>query len=396
MSERIYLDHAATTPAAPGVVEAMLPYFEGYNPSSVHAEGRRARAALDDARDRVAALLGVARKEIVFSASGSEADTHAILGAARNGRERGNHIVSTAIEHHAVLHALDALAREGFEITTLPVDRRGVVDVERFEAALRTTTILATVMYANNEIGTIQPIAQLAAIAHGRGILFHTDAVQAPEWTTVRPHELGVDLLSLSAHKFYGPKGVGLLYVREGVDIGVLIHGGGQEFGRRAGTENVAGIVGFARALEAASAGLSERSARVAFLRDRLEAEVRVRIADVRVNGAGAVRLPNITNLSFAGVDSEAMLMALDLAGIAASAGSACTSGVLEPSHVIRALEIDPRWHRGPLRFSLGDGTTTQEIERLLTVLPGIVDDLRGEGMLLQPGRREIFDAQKG
>ena len=390
--ERIYLDHAATTPVDPDVVSAMLPFFSqtAFNPSSLHAEGRAARAALDDARDRVARILGATRKEITFVGSGTEADNQAILGAARARAGRGRHIVSTAIEHHAVLHALDALTAEGFEVTLLPVDDRGLVDVKAFEEALRPDTTLASVMYANNEIGVIEPIAQLAAAARKRGVLFHTDAVQAAGWLSLDVHELGVDLLSISAHKFYGPKGVGVLYVRSGVELPALLHGGGQEFGRRSGTENVAGIVGLAAALERSAAEREERVQRIGALRDVLEMGIRSEIADVRINGAGAPRLPNHLNVSFAHADSESLLMRLDLEGIAVSAGSACTSGVLEPSHVIAALGIDPLWHEGVLRFSLGAGTSRQEIERVLALLPGVAAAIRGnKGSARKLTRRE-------
>ncbi|HUA09354.1 MAG TPA: cysteine desulfurase family protein [Candidatus Acidoferrales bacterium] len=381
MKMRVYLDHAATTPVHPDVLAEMLPYFieAGHNPSSLHAEGRRARAGLDQARDRVAAALGVARKEITFVGSGSEADTQALLSVARTyAAQRGRHVVSTQIEHHAVLHALDALREEGFEITLLPVDERGLVDPEAFARALRDDTVLASVMYANNEIGVVQPIAQLAAAAHERGVIFHTDAVQGAGLIGVRPRELGVDLLSLSAHKFYGPKGVGVLYVREGLVLAPIVHGGGQEFGRRSGTENVAGAVGLAAALERAVRAQPERARRIGALRDRLEAGLRASAGEVRINGAGAPRLPNNSNVSFAGVDSEALLMRFDLEGIAVSAGSACTSGALEPSHVIAALGIDPRWHQGVIRFSLGEATTEEEIERVLELAPRITAELQG------------------
>ena len=376
---RIYLDHAATTPVHESVLAAMLPYFteEAYNPSSLHSEGRGARAALDRARDEVAELLDVSRKELIFTASGSEADNQALIGAARANARHGKHVVSTAIEHHAVLHALESLGGEGFEITLLPVDERGLVDPQAFSRALRGDTLLASVMYANNEIGVVQPIAHLAAIARERGVLFHTDAVQAAGWLDVRPRALGVDLLTLSAHKFYGPKGSGLLYVREGVAIDPLVYGGGQEFGRRSGTENVAGIAGFARALGRV-VERPERAERVRALRDRLERGITASIEDVRFNGAGAPRAPHISNVSFAGIDSETMLMRLDLEGIAVSAGSACTSGALEPSHVIAALDTDPRWHQGVIRFSLGEGTSEEEIDRVLELLPRITGQLRG------------------
>ncbi len=378
MDNRLYLDYAATTPVRQEVLEAMLPYFAqaGYNPSSLHAEGRRARAGLDDARDRIAAILGVPRKTITFTGSGSESDTQAILGVARALRGRGRHIVSTVIEHHAVLRALEALGDEGFNVTLVPVDDRGLIDVDRFASAIRTDTVLATVALANNEIGTIQPIAQLAARARARNVAFHTDAVQAAPWIDIRPDTLGVDLLSISAHKFYGPKGVGVLYVREGVSIQPLVYGGGQEFGRRSGTENVAGIVGAATALELVVRERTQTARRVGALRDHLEARLKG-IDDVRINGEGAPRLPNNCNVSFAGIDSESMLVALDLEGVAVSAGSACTSGALEPSHVIAALGADPRWHQGVIRFSLGAGTVDAEIERAANLVANLTSHMR-------------------
>jgi cysteine desulfurase len=380
MKKRIYLDHAATTLVNPEVLAEMLPFFTdaGANPSSLHAEGRQARAGLDQARDRVAAALGVERKEITFVGSGSEADNQALLGAARANRARGKHIVSTQIEHSAVLHALEALRDEGFEITLLPVDGDGLVDPAAFERALRDDTILASVMYANNELGVIEPIAALAAAARAHGVLFHTDAVQAAAWIDVRPRVLGVDLLSLSAHKFYGPKGVGVLYVRDGVALQPLVHGGGQEFGRRSGTENVAGVVGLAAALDRVRASAQERALRIAGLRDRLERGLRATVPSLRINGAVAPRLPNVSNVSFEGLTSEALLMRFDLEGIAVSAGSACTSGVLESSHVIAALNLDPRWRDGVIRFSLGEGTTEEEIDRILEVVPSITKALQG------------------
>jgi cysteine desulfurase len=380
---RIYLDHAATTPVHEHVLRAMLPYFaqDGHNPSSLHEEGRRARAGLDDARDRVARLLEVSRKELVFTASGSEADNQAILGVARANAQRGRHIVSTVSEHHAVLHALDALQSQGFEITLLPIDARGLVDPAAFAAALRADTLLATVMYVNNEIGVVQPIEQLAAIANERGVLFHTDAVQAVGWLDVRPRALGVDLLTLSSHKFYGPKGSGLLYVREGVAVEPLVYGGGQEFGRRSGTENVAGVVGLASALERV-ASFAQRAALVGKLRDRLERGILATVDDVRINGDGAPRAPHISNVSLAGIDSETLLMQLDLEGVAVSAGSACTSGALEPSHVIAALSDDRRWQQGVIRFSLGEATSEEEIDTVLELLPRITDRLRGRAAL--------------
>jgi cysteine desulfurase len=377
-SERIYLDYAATTPLGEPALAAMRDAVadSAYNPSSLHAEGRRSRALLDRTRDRVAALLGAARKEITFTASGSESDTLALFGVART-HGNGGHIISSATEHHAVLHALDALRDEGFEITLLPVDRSGLVDVATFAAAIRPDTFLTSIMYANNEIGTVQPIAELAKVARERGVLFHSDAVQAPQWLPIVVRALGVDLLSLSAHKFYGPKGVGVLYVRDGVPIAPLVYGGGQEFGRRSGTENVYGIAGLAEALASAVQGQGERALRIGALRDRLEAGILSALDGVQFNGAGAPRLANNSNVSFLGVDSETLLMRLDLEGIAVSSGSACTSGSLEPSHVIAALEMASHWQQGVIRFSLGAQTTQAQIDRVVDCLTQIVRDLR-------------------
>lgn len=352
-----------------------------YNPSSLHAEGRRAAAVLDRARDRAAELLGAHRSEITFTGSGTESDNLAIIGTVRVAR---GGVVSPAAEHHAVLGALEHLREEGAQATVLPVGGDGCVDGESFAAALTPETALASVMYANNETGAIQPIAELAALARGRGVLFHTDAVQAPNWLPTDVGALGVDLLSLSAHKFYGPKGVGLLYVRRGTPIAPIQFGGGQEFGRRSGTQNVVGIAGMVRALELAVTGSGAAAARAAVLRDRLEAGIRAAIPDVRVNGGEGPRLPNLLNVSFAGVDSAELLIALDLAGIAASAGSACTSGNLEPSHVLAAMGLEPRWTRGAVRFSLGTGTTVTEIDRVLDILPPLVAKLRRPAGALQ------------
>ena len=379
MTARIYLDNAATTPVRPEALEAMLPYFteRGYNPSSVHSEGRAARSALDSARTRVARCIGAKPKEVVFTGGGSEADNLALIGTARGLSDRGRHVVSTTVEHHAILHALDALRHDGFEITLLAVDGQGRLDVERFEAALRPDTILASVMYVNNEIGTVQPISQLAAVASARRILFHTDAVQAAAYLPIDVRRLGVDMLSLAAHKFYGPKGVGALYVREGIPLVPIIHGGSQEFSKRAGTENVAGVAGLAAALEHALDERTEIAARVGTLRDRFEEKVLARIAGVLVNGGRALRAPHISNLSFLGVTSEQLLMRLDIDGIAVSAGSACASGAIEPSHVIAALGLPEPWMRGVIRFSLGRTTTQAQIDRVVELLERAVADLR-------------------
>ncbi len=377
--ERIYLDNAATTALRAEAADAMHAVSEqsGYNASSLHAEGRRARAALDAARDAVAAALGAARNEIVFTAGGTEADNLALLGAAR-AFARPGHVLAGAAEHHAVLGALERLAAEGWTTSLVPVDSAGRVTADAFAAALIPGTVLASVMYANNEIGTVAPIAELAAVAKRRGALFHCDAIQAPSWLPLDVGELGVDLLSLSAHKFGGPKGIGALYVRRGVALAPILYGGGQEGGRRPGTENVAAAAGMARALQLATSERPLAAARAAELRDALERVIRADIPDVRINGAPARRLPNVLSVSFAGVDAAALLIALDLAGIAASAGSACTSGALEPSHVLAAIGTDPEWRTGAVRFSLGVSTSSADIERVVGVLPGLVAQLRG------------------
>lgn len=375
---RIYLDHAATTPARPEVVAAMLPYFSehGYNASSLHREGRLARKALDDARDAVARVLGAKRKEIVFTAGGSEADSLAIIGTARAARGGGRHMVASATEHHAVLHALDDLRDEGWEVTLVLPDEHGHIDPPRVAAALRPDTVLASIHYANNEIGSVAEISEIARYTRERGVLLHTDAVQAPGYLPLDVSALGVDLLSLSGHKFYGPKGVGVLYVREGAPLRPIVHGGSQEFSKRAGTENVAGIVGLARALELAVCD-TDSAGRVGSLRDRLEIGILERIPDVHVNGSGGARLPNNCNVSFSGLESEQLLVRLDLDGIAASGGSACASGAPEPSHVLAALGLAREQIRGAVRFSLGRATTAQEIDRVLEILPGAVADVR-------------------
>ncbi|MDB5071586.1 MAG: cysteine desulfurase [Candidatus Eremiobacteraeota bacterium] len=375
---RIYLDHAATTPVGPEVVDAMVPLLGGgYNPSSLHTEGRAARAALDSAREAVARVLAAAPREVVFTGSGSEADVLAVVGAARARAAHGRHVVTVATEHHAVLHAVDVLERDGWRVTRLTVGRDGLVDPAGFAAALTTETTVASVMLANNEIGVIQPVAQLARLARERGVLFHTDAVQAAGWLPLAVDDLGVDLLSLSGHKFHGPKGVGVLYVRRGTPLEPLIVGGGQENGLRAGTENLAGIAGFAAALTLAEAERPVVAPRVAALRDRLEAGILAAIPDVVVNAAGAPRLPGNLSVAFARAPSDALLIRLDLDGIAASAGSACAAGSLEPSHVSAALGLSEEYRLGVIRFSLGRGTTEAEIDEVLRRLPAVIADAR-------------------
>jgi cysteine desulfurase len=379
MAPRIYADHAATTPVRAEVIEAMIPYLgaNGFNASSPYAEGRAARAALDDARRRVAGVLGAKPREIVFTGGASEADNLAIIGAARAARARGNHIVTAASEHHAVLHAVERLREDGFEVTVLDVDRDGRVDPAAYRASLREGTILAALMLANNELGTIHPISAFAAEARERGILFHCDAVQAPGRLALDVAELGIDLLAISAHKFYGPKGVGVLYVREGTPLAPLVVGGGQEFGLRAGTENVSGIVGLARALELAAAELPAESVRLARMRDGFERAIRAAEPDARFNASGAPRLPNLSSIAFPGLDAATILVNLDLAGVAVSAGSACAAGATTSSHVLRAIGAPLRERSGTLRFSFGRLSSEQDVERLQTMVPGILAQVR-------------------
>jgi cysteine desulfurase len=382
MSNRsVYLDHAATTPVDPQVLEAMLPYFSDIsgNPSSIHQPGRMALQALDDAREQVALVLNCARKEVIFTGGGSESNNLAIKGVALEQRRRGRgaHIITSAIEHHAVLHACEYLVQEGFDLTVLPVDTDGLVRPADLRAALRPDTVLASVMYANNEVGTIQPIAELGAICHERGVLFHTDAVQAAGLLPLDVTMLNVDLLTLTAHKCYGPKGVGLLYARHGTPLLPQINGGGQERRRRAGTENVPGIVGLATALALAEARRPQHAATVASLRDRLIAGVLAGVPQSRLNGHRVQRLPNNANIGFVCVESESVLLLLDQAGICASSGSACSSGSLEPSHVLLAMGLDTDAAIGSLRFSLGQSTTEADIDYVIATLPTLIARLR-------------------
>ena len=374
----IYLDHAATTPVAPEVLDRMLPYFSEQfgNPSSIYGLGRRGLQALDEAHETVAAALGCRPTEIVFTGGGSEADNLAIKGIAYAPRRRGNHIVTTAIEHHAVLHTCERLEHEGYRVTYLPVDEYGRVDPATVEAALTDETALVTIMLANNEIGTIQPIAEIGRICRERHIPLHTDAVQAGGLLNLNVRELNVDLLSLSAHKFYGPKGVGILYVRQGTRVQPQILGGSQERNRRAGTENVPGIVGAADALRRARAEQAAEAPRVLALRDQLIAGV-LAIPDARLTGHPTLRLPNSASFTLAGVEGESLLLNLDLIGVAASSGSACTTGSVEPSHVLTALGVPAQDARGHLRLTLGHSTAEADIVFVLAHLPGIVERLR-------------------
>ncbi len=382
MADRlIYLDHAATTPLDERVLAAMLPFFGEHfgNPSSIHRPGRAALDALDEARDTVAAVLGASAKEIVFTSGGSEADNLAVKGVALAQRAagRGAHVITSAIEHHAVLHAVEALQASGFEVTLLPVGRDGIVAPDDLRAAIRPDTVLVSVMYANNEIGTLQPIAELGTICRERSIPFHTDAVQAAGALPLNVRELNVDLLTISAHKFYGPKGVGALYVRNRTPLLPQINGGGQERRRRAGTENVPGIVGLAAALRQAEAERRQYVAHTAALRDRLVAGVLERVPGASLNGHPTQRLPNNANIAFAGVEGESVLLLLDQQGIAASSGSACTSGSLEASHVLLALGLPPERAIGSIRFTLGRGTTVEEIDYVIDALPPLIERLR-------------------
>lgn len=376
---RLYLDHNATTPVDPRVADAMDDAVRKCfgNASSIHAFGQAAKAALDDARSAVAELLGARPNDVIFTGGGTEADNLAVRGAAEAALPAGRrHLVASAIEHEAVLNTLKALAKRGWTTTLLPAGPAGVVDPADLEAAVGDRTALVSVMHANNEIGTVQPVARLAEIAHGRGALFHTDAVQSAGKIPIDVAALGVDLLSISAHKFNGPKGVGALWVRRGMRLVAPTTGGRQERNRRAGTENVPAVVGLGAAAALAGGKLGAEAARLGALRDRLEAGLLERVPDAAVNGSGE-RVPNTTNVSFPGVEAEALLIALDLEGVAVSTGSACSSGTLEPSHVLRAMGLTPRRAQSSIRFSLGLGNTAADVERVLDVLPPLVARLR-------------------
>lgn len=377
----IYLDYAATSPVHPEALAAMLPYFtERFgNPSSIYGLGREAREALDDARERIAGWLGCRPADLIFTSGGTEADNTALKGVAFAARATGNHLITTAIEHHAVLHACHDLEKFGFEVTYLPVDGDGLVSPDAVVDALTDRTILVSVMLANNEVGTIQPVREIATRlrAQSRRVWLHTDAVQAPGDLDLDVDDLGVDLLSLSGHKFGGPKGVGVLYVRRGTPFQPQQFGGSQERNRRAGTENVAGIVGMAAALDLVMRERTSVRSRTERLRDRLIDGVLACIPGARLNGHRTQRLANNASFSFEGVDGESLLMALDLAGIAASSGSACTSASLEPSHVLTAMGLPSEVARGSLRLTLGPATTDDEIQTVLDVLPPIVARLR-------------------
>ncbi|WP_026487510.1 cysteine desulfurase NifS [Caldanaerobius polysaccharolyticus] len=376
---RVYLDNAATTPVKKEVLEEMLPYFtEKFgNASTLYSYGREAREALDKARDRVAKALGADPAEIYFTSGGTESDNWAIKAAAYAMREKGNHIITTSIEHHAVLHTCEYLKKQGYEVTYLPVDEYGLVDVEELKKAITDKTILISVMYANNEVGTIEPVAEIGQIAKERGILFHTDAVQAVGHIPVDVKEINCDMLSLSGHKFYGPKGIGALYMRKGVKIHPYMHGGAQEKGRRAGTENVAAIVGLGKAIELATQNLDENMKKLTRLRNKLIDGLLSKIDHVKLNGHPEKRLPGNVNISVEYVEGESMLLSLDMKGICASSGSACTSGSLDPSHVLLAMGLPHELAHGSLRFSIGEQNSEEDIDYVLEVLPDIVSRLR-------------------
>ncbi|HHV28892.1 cysteine desulfurase NifS [Acetivibrio mesophilus] len=386
----IYLDHAATTPVNPQVLEAMLPYFSDKfgNASSIYSIGRESKKAIEESREKVAKAIGALPREVFFTGSGTEADNWAIKGVAYANRDKGRHIITTAIEHHAVLHACQYLESDGFEVTYLPVDENGLVSPQQVQDAIRPDTILITIMFANNEIGTIQPIGEIGKIAREKGIIFHTDAVQAVGNIPINVVDLNVDLLSLSGHKFYGPKGVGALYIRKGVKITSFMHGGAQERGRRASTENIAGIVGVGKAIELATQNIEENNKKLLELRDRTIEEISKKIPFVKLNGDRYKRLPGNVNFSFEFIEGESLLLMLDMKGIAASSGSACTSGSLDPSHVLLAIGLPHEIAHGSLRITFGTENTHEDIDYLMDVLPMIVDRLREMSPLYEKVKR--------
>lgn len=376
---KVYLDNAATTALSPRVLEAMLPYFTQHygNPSSVHAFGREAKQGLDKARDQVAKALHCEPSEVIFTGCGTESDNTVLLGVAQRYGNKGKHIITTNVEHHAILHTCEYLEKQGYSVTYLPVDQDGLVTAEQVAAAIRPDTILVSIMFANNEVGTIMPIQEIGAVCKEKGVLFHTDAVQAVGHIPVDVQAMHIDMLSLSAHKFHGPKGVGALYCRKGIRLPSYIMGGAQERGRRAGTENVAGIVGLGAAIQLATEQLEENRAKMTALRDRLMTGIQARISEVKLNGHPTNRLPNNVNFSFKYIEGESILLMLDMNGIAASSGSACTSGSLDPSHVLLALGLPHEIAHGSVRLTLGDETTEEDIDYTIDVLEKTVARLR-------------------
>ncbi|MDH5174243.1 MAG: cysteine desulfurase NifS [Elusimicrobiota bacterium] len=384
---RIYLDHAATTPVHPRVAEAMAPYFskDFGNPSTLYSYGREAKGALEKARAKVARLIGAKQpEEIVFTSGGTEADNFALCGIAWANQEKGNHIITTSIEHHAVINICKFLEKRGFKVTYLPVDKDGLVDTMEVKRAITEGTILVSVMHANNEIGTVEPIEEIAEIVKEKGIYFHTDAVQTLGHLPLNVDKMKVDLLAISAHKLYGPKGVGALYLRRGTKIVPFLYGGEQENKRRASTENVAGIVGFGEACSLAEKDMAEEEKRLTYLRDKFIEGILKGIKHSRLNGHPKKRLPGNVNVSVEGVEGESMLLNLDLAGVCASSGSACTSSILEPSHVLTAIGISPEVAHSSLRFTLGRENNEEDVNYVLKVLPGIVEKLRSMSPIYQ------------
>ena len=388
--QRIYLDYAATTPTHPDVVKAMLPYFGEVfgNPSGIYADGQEAKGTIEETRAKLADFIGArSSEEIVFTSGGTEADNFALKGVAYANESRGNHIITSSIEHHAVIETCKFLEGRGFSVTYIPVDEYGLVDPDDVKKAISGKTVLISVMHANNEIGTIEPIAEIGRIAREAGVYFHTDAVQTTGHIPLDVNELEVDLLSMSAHKLYGPKGIGALYIRKGTKLVSFMHGGGQERRRRASTENVPGIVGFGEAVELATREMSEEAERLTRLRDRLIKGLLERIDHARLNGHPLKRLPNNVNMSVDFVEGESMCLNLDLEGISVSTGSACSSASLEPSHVLLALALTHEQAHGSLRFTMGKWTAEDDIERVLDVLPRIVAKLRAMSPLLKSSR---------
>ena len=393
--KQIYLDHASTTPVHTEVLEAMLPYFtkEFGNPSSIYPLGQNASDAVAEARDTLAALIGAKPQEIFFTSGGTESDNWALKGFMHANASKGKHLITSAIEHHAVLHTCETLEHEGFEVTYLPVDEHGLVSVEDFKAAIRPDTILASIMFANNEIGTIEPIAELASAAHEANIVFHTDAVQAFGHEPIDANELGIDLLSASSHKIYGPKGVGLLYVRKGIKLQNLLDGGQQERGKRGSTENVPGIIGFAKAAELAQADLLPERDRQRALRNHAIKRILSEIPDAKLNGSWEDRLANNVNFSFEFIEGEGMLLQLAARGICVSSGSACTSGSLDPSHVLLAIGLPHEIAHGSLRLTVGKSTTQEDIDFTVDSLKNTLENLRMMSPLYEDYKRGKVDS---
>ena len=376
---RVYLDHNATTPVHPEVLETMLPFYKEKfgNASSIHSFGREAKAALEEAREKVANFLGTSPQEIYFTSGGTEADNLAVKGVAFANRKKGNHLITSSIEHHAVIESCKFLEREGFETTYLPVDRSGLVNPEELKKAIKKETILVSIMFANNETGIIEPIEELAKIAKENEVYFHTDAVQAVGKIPIDVNKSNIDMLSLSAHKIYGPKGVGTLYIRKGIRITPWTHGGHHEKNRRAGTENVAGIVGLAKTLEIAQRDMEEQTKNLKTLTESFYKKITDKIVDVVLNGDFERRIPNTLNISFKGVEGESIILSLDMQGVAVASGSACTSGSLEPSHVLSAMGVPPEIAQGSLRFSFGRENSMEDVDYVVSLLPDIVNRLR-------------------